>query len=74
MIKISTCPSCGSEKIKRVRRNWSGRYNEQSYTVPGLEYYECPDCGECVYEPESMRKIETHSPAYSKTDTRKRSA
>jgi len=68
MNRITTCPSCGSDKIKRVRRNWSGRSDEESHAVPNLEYYECPDCGECLYDPESPRKIEAHSHAYAKPE------
>jgi YgiT-type zinc finger domain-containing protein len=74
MIKITTCPSCGSKRIKKVRLNWTGRFEGQTYTVPKLEYYACPDCGEKVYDREAMRKIETHSPAYEKSQAKKKSA
>lgn len=66
MIKIIICPSCGSDKIKRVRRNWLGEFQGRPYTVPGLEFHECPDCGEKVYDREAMRKIEAHSPAFAR--------
>ena len=66
MNKIKNCPSCGSGKIKRVRRNWSGTHKGQSYTVENLEFYECPDCKEQVYGPEAMRAIEANSPAFAK--------
>lgn len=65
-IQITTCPNCGSHKIKKVRRNWSGKFQGQSYTVPALEFYECPVCGEKVYDRQAMRKIEDHSPAFVK--------
>ena len=63
MKKIATCPSCGSGKIKKVKKNWKGEFQGQKYTVPGLEYHECSHCGEKVYDREAMRKIENHSPA-----------
>ena len=66
MMKITTCPSCGSGKIKRVRRNWVGECSGRAYTVPDLGFHECPDCGEKVYDREAMRKIEAHSPAFAK--------
>ena len=74
MIKITTCPSCSSKKIKKVRRNWTGQLAGKSYTVPNLEYYECPDCGERVYDPEAMRRIQEYSPAFGKTHTKKKTA
>jgi len=74
MMKISTCPSCGSSKIKKVRRNWTGSFKSKTYMVPNLEYYECADCGEKVYDRQAMRKIEAHSPAFSKLRVEKKSA
>lgn len=71
MLTITVCPSCGSKKIKRVRREWTGEYEGQSYTVPRLEFHECPDCGEKVYDREAMRQIESHSPAFLKAHTGK---
>jgi len=58
MIHITKCPTCGSRRIKKVRRAVRGVYKGQPYTVPGVQYHECPDCGEHVYQPEAMRKIE----------------
>ncbi|MBP8909988.1 MAG: YgiT-type zinc finger protein [Phycisphaerae bacterium] len=66
-LHITICPSCGSTKIRKVRRNWSGRFQGRSYTVRSLEFYECPACGEKVYDRQAMRKIERHSPAFAKT-------
>ena len=63
MLKIERCPTCGSRKIKRIRRDWTDEAAGVRYTVPNLEFYECPSCGEKLYDREAMRKIETHSPA-----------
>jgi YgiT-type zinc finger domain-containing protein len=65
MSKITECPSCGSAKIKRVRRKWSGEYRGQRYTVANLEFYECPECKEQVYDPEAMRAIAANSPPFA---------
>jgi len=67
MKTILNCPSCGSKKIKRVRRKWTGQYQGETYSIDKLEFYQCPNCGERVYDREAMRKIEAHSPAFAKT-------
>ena len=74
LIQINKCPTCGSGRIKWVRRNWTDSFKGKPYTVPNLEFYECPDCGERVYDRDAMRKIEAHSPAYSKFPAQKKSA
>jgi YgiT-type zinc finger domain-containing protein len=76
-IKIKSCPSCpecGSDRIKLVHRNWRAEYQGHKYSVPDLEYYECPDCGEKVYDREAMPKIETRSPAFPSPQAKKKSA
>ncbi len=67
MRKLTTCPSCGSERIKKVRRTWEGDYHGRAYTAENLQFYECPDCAEKVYDPQAMRIIEALSPAFPKT-------
>ena len=64
IIHLKTCPVCGSEEIKRVVQDVTRNYAGQTYTVTNLSFYECPDCGEKVYDRDAMRKIEVHSPAY----------
>ena len=73
-IQIKTCPTCGSSRIKWVRRNWRDSFQGKPYMVPNLEFYECPDCGERIYDRDAMRKIEAHSPAYAKLRAQKKSA
>ena len=74
LIKIGRCPTCGSRRIKWVRRNWRDTFNGKSYVVPNLEFYECPDCDEHIYDHNAMQKIEAHSPAYAKSRAQKKSA
>jgi len=69
-LHITLCPTCGSDKIKRVRRNWTGEVRGQTYTVPSLEFYECPACGERIFDRQAMQQIEKHSPAFSGTRTK----
>src|SRR3972149_11002911 len=55
--------TCGSGKIKRVRRDWTDEAGGARYTVPALEFYECPSCGERVYDREARGEIEASRPA-----------
>jgi YgiT-type zinc finger domain-containing protein len=71
---ITKCPWCGSERIERVRRQWNGEFQGQPYKVENLEFYDCPDCGERVYNREAMQEIETRSPAFRKPRKLKRTA
>jgi len=70
MLKITKCPTCGSDKIKRVRRGWKDTFEGQTYVVPDLQFWKCPDCGEELYDREAMRKIEARSPAYARAQAR----
>ena len=65
-LQIKTCPTCGSEKIRRVVRDITRKYKGHSYIVPKVGFYDCPNCGEKVYDHEAMLKIKDHSPAYHK--------
>jgi YgiT-type zinc finger domain-containing protein len=66
VILLSACPTCGSNKIKKVKKKWTGKFHGQVYSVPRIEFHDCPACGEKVYDREAMRKIEAHSPALVK--------
>ena len=68
MLTITKCPSCGSDRIRRVRRDWTDTFEGKTYKVPDLEFYECPECGEELYDRDAMRKIEAHSPWLSKSN------
>ena len=65
-LQIKTCPTCGSDRIRHVVRDLTRTYRDQTYTVPAVEFYDCPVCGEKVYDREAMLKIEACSPAYRK--------
>ncbi len=72
-LHITTCPVCDNQHIKRVTRDWVGTFQGETYTVPSLEFYECPECGEKIYDRHAMQKIETFSPAFDKTRSKKTS-
>ncbi|MBI3767494.1 MAG: YgiT-type zinc finger protein [Deltaproteobacteria bacterium] len=71
---ITVCPSCGSRSIKPVTGTWRGTARGKAYSVPGLRYFACPSCGEHVYDPAAMRRIQERSPAFSKRCLARRSA
>ena len=63
---ITHCPTCGSNQIKLVCRDWTGAYRGQTYVVHALTFYECPVCGERVFEREAVGRIQAASPAFTK--------
>ncbi len=65
-LKIKICPTCGSTKIKKMKKDWKGEYRGKKYSVPSLSFFECPDCGERVYDRDAMHRIEERSPALGK--------
>lgn len=71
---ITQCPSCASRKIKHKRQDWEGEANGTSYKVRDLQFYECPSCGERIFDRDAMRKIEARSPVFAKSARVKRSA
>jgi YgiT-type zinc finger domain-containing protein len=64
-LNITYCPTCGSDQIKKVCRDWNGVAKEQTYVVRALTFYECPVCGERVFEREALARIQAVSPAFA---------
>ena len=62
MVQITRCPTCGSRKIRKVCRTVSRTFRGRPYKVPRLQFHECPACGERVYSPDAMRKMEAYRP------------
>jgi YgiT-type zinc finger domain-containing protein len=52
-----------ADAIYKVRKTVSGTRQGKRYSVPAVEFYECPDCGERIYDPTAMRQIEQRSNA-----------
>lgn len=67
MIDVRTCPTCGSKRIRRVCRPVTRTFKGRTYEVPGLEFHECPDCGENLYGREAMHKLESYHPKLKAT-------
>lgn len=73
-VDITHCPTCGSDQIKQVCRDWTNTYRGQSYVVPALTFYECAVCGERVFDREAVAMIRVYSPAYAAKPVKARSA
>ncbi len=67
-LRIKNCPTCGSDQIRLVVRDLERQYKGFAYRVPSVEFYECPVCGERIFDHETMSKIEACSPAYRKVE------
>ncbi len=59
---IARCPTCGSDQIKQVCRDWTNTFQGQPYVVPAVTFFECPICGERVFERDAVVKIRAYSP------------
>jgi len=60
-LKLTDCPNCGNKNLKKVRKAVTGTRQGKRYSAPAVEFYECPDCGERIYDPTAIRQIEQHS-------------
>lgn len=72
---IRKCPTCGSPRIKVVKKDvhglWGGKY---PYVAKDVVYHECPVCGEHLYGPQAMRRIESFRPRIRVPSRRRRAS
>ncbi len=73
-LSVNVCPACRSTAIQEVVQDWAGEFEGQRYVVPKLRLFACPTCGERVYPPEAMRRIQALSPAYRRHHRARKSA
>ena len=71
---ITHCPTCGSDQIKQVCRDWTNTFQGQSYVILALTFFECQVCGERVFDRKAVAKIRVYSPAYAMKPVKIRSA
>ena len=71
---ISACPACGSASIRAVQEDWFDAYAGKRYVVRNLRYFHCAQCGEKVYDPSAMRRIQAASPAFAKLPQARKTA
>ena len=73
-LKLTVCPNCGNKNLQKVRKAVTGTRQGKRYSAPAVEFYECPDCGERVYDPAAIRQLEQHSQVSSKHKSARRVA
>jgi len=71
---IKTCPTCGSHRIRRVKRNITSKRGGGPYVARRVEIEECPDCGEQLFSPAALEQIAAQQPQGRKVATRRRTA
>ena len=63
MLNTKTCPMCVSRRVKvvtrDVRRVWLGKHG---FVTPAVTFHDRPSCGEKLYGPEALRKMELFRP------------
>lgn len=73
-IVVTTCPSCGSKRIRRVRRDVESRRHDEVFVARGIEVEECPDCGEQLFSPEALDVIAVQREQVHKQPRHRKSA
>ena len=73
-LTISTCPICGSRKIRRLKRDIKSNRGGVSFVARNIEIDECPNCQEQLFSPEALEKIDAQRAQSKKRGTRRRSA
>ena len=61
MLNIKTCPTCGSKRIRKVRKTVHTSRTGRDIAVPAVTFYECPNCGEKLYDHQAMQKLEAYA-------------
>jgi YgiT-type zinc finger domain-containing protein len=57
---LKHCPTCGSSRVRTVCNDYHTVVRGEEVIVPNLEREECLDCGEVLFSPEAMRRIESY--------------
>jgi YgiT-type zinc finger domain-containing protein len=71
---IKTCPTCGSKRIRRVKRDIESRRGGRPFIARGIQVEECPVCGERLFGPEALEQIDALKPREAKHVRQKKTA
>ena len=71
MINIHTCPFCDKKSIQCKKRTLIRKVGKRQITIPNTNILECSNCGERLFDSQTMDYIESH--IYLKTHKRKKS-
>ena len=58
-MKISNCPSCGGQGLKKTRGPLEVHIKKKTIMVPAIEFYRCEKCGETLTDIENEQRIDT---------------
>ena len=70
--KATKCPTCGSRRIRHVREDVTIHAGGISFVTPDVEFEDCPNCGEQIFDLAAMEKINAHKPSIARVKARKR--
>jgi YgiT-type zinc finger domain-containing protein len=56
--KLTKCPTCDSTKLKLVRSDYTLKLPNRVVVVPKLDRYECPNCGEVLFDYDGIKRLE----------------
>ena len=70
--RIKTCPSCGSRRIRPVRRDVTIDAGGVRFVTPQVEFDDCPNCGEQIFDLTAMEKIDSYRPSGARAKARRR--
>ncbi len=61
-ITIKACPTCGSRRIRRIKRDIQSKRGGQPFIARNIDIEECPVCGERLFSPEALDQIAAQQP------------
>jgi len=71
-VKITRCPTCGSKRIRRVRRDVTIDVGDIHFVAPDVVFEECPNSGEQLFDLAAMEQIQAHRPPTARAKVRRR--
>ena len=74
MIRLRTCPTCGSRALKPVHGSIVLRVKRRRITVPDLDFLRCNECGEQLFDSEANSKIDAFTASQPNRVSRRKSA
>lgn len=54
----TTCPNCQVGRLKPIRTTYAHIYDDTLIQVPNIPAWKCDVCGEIIYDPDAIRRIE----------------
>ena len=74
MLKLKTCPTCGSRRVRQVREDVTFNIRGRRHIVRDLQFIRCDACGEKLFDLEASRKIDASILTPTRAAQRRKSA